>query len=154
MVDSRATRHICTYRDLFQEYEKGIKGKCVFVGNSTSVFVLGKGNVSLKLHYEKKFSLKNVVHALDIRQNLIYDDLLNRVGVRVTFDFGKVILTNGGEFMGKGFCNEGLFVLDLVTKNKMNLLLICELVANIAKSTSLWHATLGHLNITSIKRIK
>ena len=72
---------------------------------------------------------------------------MNRDGVRVTFDSGNVIPTKGGEFLGKGFCNGGLSVLDLATENKMN-----AYVAYIVKFVSLWHARLGRVNIAFIKK--
>jgi len=38
---------------------------------------------------------------LDICKNLISTDLSSRDGVRVIFEFGKVILTKESEFVGK-----------------------------------------------------
>ena len=69
------------------------------------------------------------------------------IGFRVTFDSGKVILTKGGKYVGKGCCNVGLFVLDLIVKNKMN-----ASIAYVAKSISFWHAKL--VNIASINWLK
>jgi len=51
--------------------------------------------------------------------------------------------------MGKRFRNRGIFVLDLVAENKMN-----PYAAYIAKSISLWHVRFGHVNTTSIERLK
>jgi len=48
--------------------------------------------------------------------------------------------------MRKRFCNKGIFVLDLMARNKMN-----AFVAYIAEFVSLWHARLGHVNIQYIK---
>ena len=72
---------------------------------------------------------------------------MNGVGIRVTFDFGKIILTKNSEFV-EIFVNKGFFVLHNVIKDNINAPL-----AYITKSISLWHARLGSVNITSIKRL-
>lgn len=46
VLDTGATRHICSSKEMFQEYNKVSKGECVFMlGNSSNVSVLGKGKV-------------------------------------------------------------------------------------------------------------
>ena len=39
--------------------------------------------------------------------------LLGKMGVKVSFEFDKVVMTKNNNFMGKGYCNHGLFVLDV-----------------------------------------
>ena len=104
---------------------------------------------TFKLNPTKVLSLRNILHALNIHRNLISPNLLNTVGVRVTFDFGKVALTNGGEFVGKSFCNEMIFILNLVVENNVN-----AHVNYIAKSISLWHAKLGHMRLYLLEDFK
>ena len=74
---------------------------------------------------------------------------MNKVGVKVTFDFEKVILTNDCEFVGKGILYLGFSMLYLVAVNKINVS-----ISLIAKSISLWYARLPHVNIASIKGLK
>jgi len=96
----------------------------------------------------KKFiHFKNILHTSDICGKLISADLQKRARVRIILDSGTSILTNAGEFVGTEFCKERLFVLDLVPKNNMN-----ASFAYIVKSISLWHARLGHVNITSTEK--
>ncbi|KAK9756036.1 hypothetical protein RND81_01G068600 [Saponaria officinalis] len=70
-LDTGTTRHICSSREMFKEYEAASEGECVFMGNSSTVKVLGKGNVLLKLTSGKSLELHNLLHVPDIRRNLI-----------------------------------------------------------------------------------
>jgi len=65
----------------------------VFTSNYTSVYVLGKGKVSLELNSRKNLSLQNILHILDIHRNLTFANLLNSDGVRVTSNSRKAILS-------------------------------------------------------------
>ncbi|XP_074347304.1 uncharacterized protein LOC141686149 [Apium graveolens] len=49
-----ATRHICSNREMFEDYEKASDGECVFMGNSSIVSILGKRKVSIKLTSGKR----------------------------------------------------------------------------------------------------
>jgi len=45
--------------------------------------------------------------------NLISGYILNKVGIKMMFGLDKLILTEGGDYTGRGYaCNAGLFVLD------------------------------------------
>ncbi|KAA0025804.1 ty1-copia retrotransposon protein [Cucumis melo var. makuwa] len=52
ILDTRASRHFFTNRELLHDYEDTTDRECVFIGNSTTVGVLGKGKVSLKIVLE------------------------------------------------------------------------------------------------------
>ncbi|KAL8146292.1 hypothetical protein AgCh_004152 [Apium graveolens] len=134
---------------MFEDYDKASNGECVFMGNSSTVSILGKGKVSLKLASGKTIALHNVLHVPDIRRNLISGALLNKDGINLTFEYDKLVLTKNGDFVGKGFCNGVLLYLIFC-------LIIKYATASvyIAKSVTLWHARLGHVNIASVKRLK
>ena len=54
VVDSGATRHICANRNVFTSYTSGGNGEeKVYLGDSRTTPVLGKGKVLLKLTYGK-----------------------------------------------------------------------------------------------------
>ncbi|XP_056698330.1 uncharacterized protein [Spinacia oleracea] len=52
IVDTRSTRHICTNKQMFTSYEK-TDGENVFMGNSASATVQGKGKIVLTLTFGK-----------------------------------------------------------------------------------------------------
>jgi hypothetical protein len=151
IVDTGATRHICTNKDMFTTYEK-TDGENVFMGNSASATVQGKGKIVLTLTSGKLITLTNVLHVPEMRRNLISGSLLMKAGLKLSFDSDRLVITHNGEFVGKGFCNGGLFTLD-VKLEIMNKNASTSSVY-IAESIDLWHARLGHLNIASIKRLK
>ena len=77
MVDSGATRHICANIDAFTSYTPIRDDEKVFyLGDSHIAQVLGKGKVMLKLTLVKTLALNEVLHAPNIRANLVYVALL------------------------------------------------------------------------------
>ena len=114
MVDSGETRHICANIDAFTSYTPvGDDEKIVYLGDSHTTQVLGKGKVILKLTSGKTLALNDVLHVPNIRANLVLDALLEKVGVKVSFESNRIIMTKNNIFVGKWFCNQGLFMLSI-----------------------------------------
>ena len=102
MVDFGATRHICGNRSAFTSYTTIKEGEeQVFMGDSRSTPVIGKGKVLLKLTSRKVLALCDVLHVPDIHWNLVSVSLLGKARVRILFDFDKIVLTKNDAFMGK-----------------------------------------------------
>ena len=79
MVDFGATRHIYGNRSAFTSYTTVKEGeKQVFLGDSRSTLVIGKGKVLLKLTFGKVLVLNDVFHVPDIRWNLVSISLLGK----------------------------------------------------------------------------
>lgn len=149
VVDTGATRHICANKDVILNYENVTNGEKVFMEDSRATNVAGKGKVLLKLTSRKIIALQDVLHVPDIRRNLVSGSLLNKADIKLVFESDKLVLTRNGKFVGKGFCNEGLFVLDASAKlNNKN-----ASFAYIVESLNMWHARL-YVNMTSIKKLK
>ncbi|XP_074310157.1 uncharacterized protein LOC141645888 [Silene latifolia] len=106
-------RHICTNKDLYKEFKDVDEKEVVYVGNSSKVQVLGIGKVHLKLTSGKVLALENVLYVPDMRRNLISGTLLNKAGLKLTFESDKLVMSKNGQFACKGFCNGDLFVLDV-----------------------------------------
>ena len=114
MVDSGATGHICVNRDAFTSYTPiGDDEKVVYLGDSHTTQVLGKGKVMLKLTSGKTLALSDVMDVPNIRENLVSVSLLRKVGVKVSFESDGIVMTKNNIFVGKGFCNQGLFLLGI-----------------------------------------
>ena len=54
-----------------------------------------------------------MLHVPNIRENFVYVALLGKLGVKVSFEFDKIVMTKNNVFMGKGFCNQGFFALSI-----------------------------------------
>ena len=77
VVDSDATRHICANRDAFAYYSSvGNEEKVVYLGDSHTTQVMGKGKVMLKITLGKTLALNDVLHVSNIRANLVLVALL------------------------------------------------------------------------------
>ncbi|KAA0053084.1 ty1-copia retrotransposon protein [Cucumis melo var. makuwa] len=149
ILDTGALRHFCTNRELLHDYEDTADGECVFMGNSATAEVIGKRKVILKLTSGKTLSLSNVLYVPSLRRNLVSGNLLNRARLKIVLEGDKVVLTKNGEFVGKGYLSNGLFVLNTISMN-----------VNASSSTyviefvNLWHGRLGHVNFASIRKLK
>ena len=114
VVDSSATKHICANKESFSTYTPVEDGKeRVYLGDSRTTNVLGKGNVLLKLTSGKTLALSEVLHVPNIRANLIFVALLGKFGIKVSFESDKIVMTKNNIFVGKGYCNQGLYVLNI-----------------------------------------
>lgn len=114
VVDSGATKHICGNKDVFTSYTHvGVEEEHVYLGDSRTTPVLGKGKVLLKLTSGKTLALTNVLHVPTIRTNLISVALLGKSGIKVVFDSDKIVMTKNDTFLGKGYNDQGLFVLNV-----------------------------------------
>ena len=68
----------------------------------------------LKLTSGKTLALSDVLHVLNIRANLVSVALSGKVGVKVSFEYDRIVMKRKNNiFVGKGFCNQGLFVLNI-----------------------------------------
>ena len=112
-----------------------------------------QGKVILKMTSGKELTLKNVLHILDIRKNLVYGSLLRKNGFRLVFESDKFVLTKRGMHVGKGYMSDCLFKLNIMTvvpklainKNNTSFAYILQL--------NLWHGGLGHLNFDALRRL-
>ena len=69
---------------------------------------------------------------------------LGKVGVKVIFDYDKAVMTKSGTFVGKGYYNKGLFILNVIVTSS----------AYLIDYHDLWHARIGHVNFSYIKKMK
>ena len=65
-VDTGATRHICSDKKMFSSYEAINDGEQLFMGNSSTSKVEGKGKVILKITSGKELTLNDVFHVSEI----------------------------------------------------------------------------------------
>ncbi|KAL0352509.1 UNVERIFIED_CONTAM: hypothetical protein Scaly_1639600 [Sesamum calycinum] len=105
-IDTGATRHICSDKEMFSTYTP-INGRKLFMGNSATSNIVGIGNVVLKMTSGKELTLIDVLHVPDIRKNLVSGSLLVKSGFRLVFESNKFVLTKNSHFIGKGYVEKG-----------------------------------------------
>ncbi|KAL0342471.1 UNVERIFIED_CONTAM: Retrovirus-related Pol polyprotein from transposon TNT 1-94 [Sesamum calycinum] len=113
-IDTGATRHICSDKEMFSTYTP-INGRKLFMGNSATSNIVGIGNVVLKMTSGKELTLIDVLHVPDIRKNLVSGSLLVKSGFRLVFESNKFVLTKNSHFIGKGYVEKGLFKMNVMT---------------------------------------
>ena len=121
----------------------------VYLGDSRTANVLGKGKVFLKLTTGKTLVLNGVLHVPNIRENLVYMALLGEFKIKMSFGSDKIVMTKNNVFMGKGYCNYELFVLNVANVMNEN----AYSSTYFLDSIDLWHARLRHVSLSYLKKM-
>ncbi|KAH9671079.1 hypothetical protein KPL70_017207 [Citrus sinensis] len=112
--DTGATRHVCSEKWLFTSFEAVSNGEKLFMGNSATSEIE------------------------EIRKNLVSGSLLNKHGFRMVFELDMVVLSKNGMYVGKGYVNDGLFKLNVMTL-KPTINNKASYSAYLLESSNLWH---------------
>ena len=152
-IDTGATRHVCSDRNMFTSFDPIDSGEKLFMGNSATSDIRGQGKVILKMTSEKSLTLNNVQYVPEIRKNLVSGSLLNKHGFMMVFESDKVILSKSGMFVGKRYVCNGLFKLNVMTVKPKTTNKESTSSAYLLESSSLWHGRLGHVNYGSLRRL-
>ena len=72
LLDTGASRHFCANKELLHDFEESTNRECVYMGNSTTAVIMGKGKVLLKLTSQKTLSLNNVFYDPSLRTKLSF----------------------------------------------------------------------------------
>jgi len=97
----------------------------------------------------KDFGFKQSV-VPSIKVNLISSSV-GRGGVKVSFESDKIVMTKKCLFVGKAYCDQGLFVLhvsDIINEfGSISSTFIVD-------SHDMWHARLGHVNSSYVIKLQ
>ncbi|GJY43467.1 retrotransposon protein, putative, ty1-copia subclass [Tanacetum coccineum] len=63
--------------------------------------------------------LSDVLHVPNITKNMISRPILNNNGFKLVFESDKFLITKGGVYVGKGYLDEGLFKLSVITDDNV-----------------------------------
>ena len=66
----------------------------VYLADSHTAQVLGKDKVMLKLTLGKTLALSDVLHVPNIIENLVSVTLLGKVGIKVSFEYDRIVMKN------------------------------------------------------------
>nr|GEU81292.1 zinc finger, CCHC-type [Tanacetum cinerariifolium] len=125
--------------------EKGKEdGSVLHMGDESTKPILGRGNVVIEFSSGKTITLFNVVYVLGLRNNLMSGPVLNKCGSKQVYESDKYILSRHGVFIGFGYYNNGMFMLNL---NKVPSIVNSIYMAySLVVDSKLWHARLGHVH--------
>ncbi|GKD64877.1 zinc finger, CCHC-type containing protein [Tanacetum coccineum] len=143
-IDSGATTHVCKDRCWFKTFELVEDGSVLYMGGENFAPIHGKGSVALEFSSGKTITLFNVLYVHKLRKNLVSGLVLNKCGYKQVYESDKYILSKCGVFVGFGYYNNGMFMLNLnkVPDDSDSVHMSSSTVVN----SSLWHARLGHVH--------
>ncbi|GJT12634.1 zinc finger, CCHC-type containing protein [Tanacetum coccineum] len=142
-IDSGATTHVCKDRCWFKTFEPVEDGSVLYMGDEHFAPIHGKGSVALEFSSGKIVTLFNVLYVPKLRKNLVSGPVLNKCGYKQVYESDKYILSKCGVFVGFGYYNNGMFMLNLnkVPDDSDSVYMSSSTVVN----STLWHARLGHV---------
>nr|GEX03251.1 zinc finger, CCHC-type [Tanacetum cinerariifolium] len=143
-INSGATTHVFKDRYRFKVYESVEDRYVLYMGDNHFASVHGKGSVVLEFSSKKSITLFNVLYVPKLHKNLISGHVLNKCGYKQVYESDKYILPKYGIFVGFGYCNNGMFMLNLnkVPDDSDPVYMSSSIVVN----SSLCHARLGHVH--------
>ena len=152
-VDSAATDHIARDRGAFVDFRRIPKGsKRIYMGNNSSVDVLGIGTCELTFHGGRKLLLHDVLYAPEIRRSLVSVLVLLRYGLKMVFEYAGVTLYLGSKLVGTGCLSNGFMVLDTIDLASVDD--SSSFVVNVVNDDSVkWHARLCHIGQDRMTRL-
>ncbi|GJV00252.1 zinc finger, CCHC-type containing protein [Tanacetum coccineum] len=143
-IDSGATCHACKDRCWFDTFHPVQDGSVLHIGDESTKLILGRGNVVLEFSSGKTITLVNVVYVPGLRKNLMSGPVLNKCGYKQVYESDKYILSRHGVFVGFGYYNNGMFMLNL-NKVPNTFSSVC-MISSKDVDSSMWHARLGHVH--------
>ncbi|GKB19832.1 zf-CCHC domain-containing protein [Tanacetum coccineum] len=140
--DSGCSKHMTGNRKLFSTY-KAYNGGNVIFGINLRSNIISKGTIS-----NDSLKIDNVEHVDNLGFNLLSIGQICDNKCRVTFYEHDSEITKDGRVIGRGIRKNGLFVMKLGNKPKVQ---IC--LATIDENSTLWHRILGHANIRLVQSL-
>ncbi|KAB5537804.1 hypothetical protein DKX38_015337 [Salix brachista] len=145
ILDSGASFHTSSHRELMQNYIAGDFGK-VFLVDGEALNVVGMGDVDVALPNRNKWTLQKVRHIPELKKNLISVGQLDDCGFSVVFSNGTWRVTKGALVLAKGKKTGTLY-----TTTGSGNTIFATVAENIA---DLWHFRLGHMSQKGMKQLQ
>ncbi|GJV79185.1 zinc finger, CCHC-type containing protein [Tanacetum coccineum] len=143
-IDSGVTCHACKDRCWFETFHPVQDGSILHIGDESTKPIFGRGNVVLEFSSRKTITLVNVVYVSGLRKNLMSGPVLNKYGYKQVYESDKYILSRHGVFVGFGYYNNDMFMLNL-NKVPNTFSSVC-MISSKDVDSSMWHARLGHVH--------
>ena len=173
IVDSGASRTMCSHRDWFQSFTPFTKPSQVVLGDSSSIPALGTGHVHVRVPAGTKWNklvLHDVLYVPELHGNLLSVPQIVRYGAEVHFKGQECkVFNDAGLLIGEGSLQGNLFTIcaNVVNPPTTRIALFstfpCEgedvppaaLSARTTSAASLatWHRRLGHLATDSVTQM-
>eukprot|EP00253_Pinus_taeda_P002857 PITA_02857 len=149
-LDSGASFHMTGDRDLFSDLDEKDLGVHIKMGDDGRYSAIGIGTIAFERESGKPFILKEVMHVLGLKKNLISVAMLEDKGYDVVFSEGKAFLhsktTRETQKIGVRVKNLYQFHVDGCAT------MACKVEGVVSRDDGeLWHQILGHLHRGSLE---
>ena len=67
----------------------------LYMGNNSTIIILGKGSVELVFTSSNLLLLKEVMYTLNIARNLVLGPILNLMGYKLVFESDRCVISRG-----------------------------------------------------------
>nr|GEV34497.1 zinc finger, CCHC-type [Tanacetum cinerariifolium] len=145
LMQLRGGSHVCKDRCWFKTFEPVKDGSVLYMGDEHFAPVHGKGSVALEFSSRKTITLFNVLYAPKLHKNLVSGPVLNKCRYKQVYESDKYILSKCSVFVGFGYYNNGMFMLNL-NKVPSDSDSVYMSSSSTVVNTSLWHARLGYVH--------
>ena len=167
IVDSGATKHMCTRPELIQNTRPGEVLNSVFLGNSSKLEVISKGEVPLTLALPGSNTHSVILHEVlgvpGLSKNLLSVSQCIKSGCSVLFQGGpntakfiKGEVRIMGEVIGEAEERGGLWVLktsQIEEQTMQQVNMVHTQPSKAMKEAERWHRRFGHLGIDGLKKL-
>ncbi|GBO42356.1 hypothetical protein AVEN_155147-1 [Araneus ventricosus] len=109
IIDSAATTHFCSDRKWFTKFEPSNKPKHIYLANSDTCPIEGKGTAKLSYPNGQCFFFNNVIYSSQIRHNLISAPKLDQGGAKFIGQRRKIQVFHGKERLFTATLCSGLY---------------------------------------------
>lgn len=97
LVDSGASRHMTGYKGVLLNFKEKSYSVQVKLRNEVSYAIKGTGSISFQLECGSVLHLEEVLYLLGLKKSLIFVDILENKGYKVTLMEGKALLWSKNE---------------------------------------------------------
>ncbi|KAL2250008.1 UNVERIFIED_CONTAM: Retrovirus-related Pol polyprotein from transposon TNT 1-94 [Sesamum indicum] len=145
VVDSGASFHSCSNKDIMEPYTSGDFG-LVYLADNKPLKIVGKGDVRIKSTNGSCWTLHDVRHIPGLKRNLISVGQLGSDGFHTTFGDAKWKISRGAMTLARGLKSGTLYMAGGSSSNIP--------FAGTVSQANLWHNRLGHMSENGMNVLK
>jgi hypothetical protein len=146
LIDSGASKHIKSQRDIISCLTEKNSPHKVTLGNDYQYPIKGVGESNYKLDSGTPMKMKDVLYVPGLTKNLLYISSLDKKGFRVAFTDEKVLMWPKGKTIEEAIVigqeEGGLY--------KLKGHLEASLTHSLENPSELWHRRLAHINYKAL----
>ncbi|KAL2251622.1 UNVERIFIED_CONTAM: Retrovirus-related Pol polyprotein from transposon TNT 1-94 [Sesamum indicum] len=145
VVDSEASFHSCSNKDIMEPYTSGDFG-LVYLADNKPLKIVGKGDVRIKSTNGSCWTLHDVRHIPGLKRNLISVGQLDSDGFHTMFGDTKWKISRGAMTLARGLKSGMLYMAGGSSSNIP--------FAGTISQANLWHNRLGHMSEKGMNVLK